>query len=41
MVTLWNNLPKIKDGAYLIKLNEHRWGENDWIALYVNGGNVT
>ena len=41
MVIPWNNLPKIKDGAYLINLNEHRWVESDWIALYVNGGNVT
>ena len=30
-----NNLPKIKDGVYVINLGEY------WIALYVNGDNVT
>ena len=34
-----NNLPRIKDGAYEINLNEHKSIGNHWIALYVNGDN--
>ena len=30
-------LPKIKDGAYVINLNEHESIESNWIALYMNG----
>ena len=35
-----NNLPRIKDGAYEINLDEFKLIETDWIALYVNGNNV-
>ena len=34
-----NNLPKIKDGAYLINLDEFKSIKTHWIALYVNGNN--
>ena len=36
-----NNLPKIKDGAYVINLDEFKSIETHWIALYVNKNNVT
>ena len=36
-----NNLPKIKDGAYVINLDEFKSIETHWIALYVNAENVT
>ena len=36
-----NNLPKIKDGAYVINLDEHKLIGIHWIALYVNGNNKT
>ena len=36
-----NNLPKIKDGAYVINLDEYKSIGTHWIALYVNGNNVT
>ena len=36
-----NNLPKTKDGAYAINLDEYKSIGNDWIALYVNSNNVT
>ena len=32
-----NNLPKIKDRAYVINLDECKSIETNWIALYVNG----
>ena len=32
-----NNLPKIKDGAYVINVYEHKFLETCWIAFYVNG----
>ena len=32
-----NNLPKIKDGAYVINLDEYESTGTHWIALYVNG----
>ena len=35
-----NNLPKIKDGAYVINVGEYKPTEIHWIALYVNGNNV-
>ena len=35
-----NNLPRIKDGAYEINLDEFKLIETDWIALYVNGNNI-
>ena len=36
-----NNLHKIKDGAYVINLDEYKSKGTNWIALYVNGDNVT
>ena len=36
-----NKLPKIKDGAHLINLDEYKSIETHWIVLYVNGDNVT
>ena len=36
-----NNLPKIKDGAYLINLDEFKLIGTPWIAFYVNNNNVT
>ena len=35
-----NNLPKIKDGAYVTSFDEFKSAENHWIALYVNGNNI-
>ena len=32
-----NNLPKIKDGAYVKNLDEYESIGTHWIALYVNG----
>ena len=34
-----NNLPKMKDGAYVINLDEFKSIGTHWIALYVNGYN--
>ena len=31
-----NNLPKIKDGTYVINLDEFKSTGTHWIALYVN-----
>ena len=36
-----NNLPKIKDGAYIINLGEYESIEVHRIALYFNDNNVT
>ena len=36
-----DNLPKIKDGAYIINLDEHYDTGTHWIALWVNNNNVT
>ena len=36
-----NNLPKIKDGAYVINLDEYSDIETHWISLYVHNNNVT
>ena len=36
-----NNLSKIKDGAYIINLDEYESIGTHWIALYVNDNNVT
>ena len=36
-----NNSSKIKDGTYLINLDEHESIGTYWIALYVNAKNVT
>ena len=35
-----NNLPKIKDGAYVVNLDEHKSIGTHWKALYFNGDNV-
>ena len=35
------NLPKIKDGAYVINLDEYSDIGTDWVALYVHNNNVT
>ena len=35
-----NNLPKIKNGAYVINLDEYKSVGTHWIALYVNANNV-
>ena len=35
-----NNLSKIKDGAYVINLDEYKSIGTHWIALYVNAKNV-
>ena len=40
-VYLRKNLPKIKDGAYIINLDKYDSIETHWIALYVNDNNVT
>ena len=39
-VYIRNNLPKIKDGAYVIILDNYKSIGAHWIALYVNGDNV-
>ena len=36
-----DNLPKIKDGAYIINFDEHYDIETHWIALYVQNNSVT
>ena len=36
-----NSLPKIKDGSYVINLDEYESIGTHWIALYVNNNNVT
>ena len=36
-----NNIPKIKDEAYIINLNGYESIGTQWIALYVNHNNVT
>ena len=36
-----NNLTKIKDGAYIINLDQYESIGTHWIALYVNDNNVT
>ena len=38
---LRNNLPEMKDKAYVINLDEFKSIETHWIALYVNDNNVT
>ena len=37
----WNNLSKIKDGTYIINLDEYESIKTQWIALYVNSPIVT
>ena len=36
-----NNLPKIKDRAHIINLDEYKSIGTNWIALHVNAENVT
>ena len=36
-----DNLSKIKDGAYIIDLDEYSDTGTHWIALYVNNNSVT
>ena len=36
-----NNLPKIKNGAYIVNIDECDSIGTQWIAFYVNAGNVT
>ena len=36
-----NNLTKIKNGAYIINIDEYESIGTHWIALYVNAKNVT
>ena len=36
-----DNLPKIKDGAYVINLDEYTDIGTHWVALYVHNNNVT
>ena len=35
-----NNLPKIKDGVYVINLDEYKSILTHWITLYVNVNNI-
>ena len=35
-----DNLPKIKDGAYIINLDEYSDIGTHWVALYVHNNNV-
>ena len=35
-----NNLTKIKDGAYIVNLDEYQSIGSHWIALYVNAKNI-
>ena len=35
-----NDLLKIKDGAYVINLNEFKSIETHWIALYMDSNNI-
>ena len=35
-----NNLPRVKDGAYIVNLNKYKSIGTHWIALYVNGNNI-
>ena len=37
----WDNLPKIKDGAYIINFEEHSDVGTHWVALHVNKNDVT
>ena len=41
MVLIRDNLPKIKDGAYTINLDEYFDIGTHWVVLYVNNNNAT
>ena len=34
-----DNLPRIKDGAYVINIDEYSDIETHWVALYINNNN--
>ena len=36
-----NNLPNIKDGTYIVNLDEYELAGTHWIVLHVNGDNET
>ena len=36
-----DNLPKIKDGAFVINLDEYSDIGTHWVALYINNNDVT
>ena len=36
-----NNLPNIKDEAYVINLDEYQLKGTHWIAVYINNNDVT
>ena len=36
-----NNLPEIKDGAYIINLDKYKSNGTHWIPLYINCDNAT
>ena len=36
-----NNLPKIKDGTYVINIDKYKTVRTHWIALYVSRNNVS
>ena len=35
-----NDIPKIKDGAYVINLDEYKSIETHWVALYANANDI-
>ena len=35
-----NNLPKTKDGAYVINIDEFKSIGTHWMTLYMNGNNI-
>ena len=35
-----NNLPKLKDGAHVINLDEFKSIGTHWVTLYVNANNI-
>ena len=37
----WDNLQKIKDGAYIINLDEYSDIGTHWVALYIQNNDVT
>ena len=39
--SVYRNLPKLKDGAYIINLDEYELMGIHWIASYVNAENIT
>ena len=41
MFFLRNNLPEIKDGVYVIKIDKYKLTGAHRVALYLNGDNVT